>query len=754
MSAQGSTPDVLPWSGIGVTSEQHAILDHLTHEPVTVVSAGAGAGKTYTTVAAVTELVASGKANADEFVLITFTNQAASEMRERLQKEWLRQRARSGDLATREKWIEQRERLSASFAGTIHGFCKQLLDLYGYEGGIAREATVSVSSRRLADAVRDVALQYIESGDQDPVGALVKQRVLAEYELRNRLTTMVQEARNLGIRTGDLLVATRRQADDDGKALRVRFAQCMNDIESRYEHACEVDQKLDPAALLLKTSALLHSEDGPAVLERIGRRFRYLFIDEFQDTSATQVEIASALARVLKVVVVGDRKQAIYAFTGANQTLLMKFAKQHATHPLPLRLSGRPSKPLLDVQNALFRSMKSRFPDLDDPLQASDRNVVPGDKLPPCVVLYADQGDDHEKLNAAARIRGLFNVPVDRSDGGRSPVEPGDIAVLVRSNYEVGEWVDALQAQGVLARADSGTPILRRPEVVATYRLLQLLVRYPDDVALVEALNTPYLREVDLSPEIASLMSYGRQRGRPLTDAFERRFGAIATKLIDIRNASLTATVPQLLGHIDETFGLKRWYREAGVEDAALALDRLRDYARNQFANDQALTLRTFVEILGRDISAGKELREAAEHEVRRPPYVRVMTIHRAKGLEFPIVVIPNLQATRSKTRPPKFMLDAEHGLEINLWPDVNSASRRFFDLTADAKRASLSEEMRLFYVAVTRAQRMVLLLGQDAPSNEAGNEGNSKNHSWQDEVSDAEAAMKRNGARFGRLLP
>lgn len=739
-------------SRIGVTREQHDILDHLFAHPVTVVSAGAGAGKTYTTVAAVTELVAAGMAHADQFVLITFTNQAASEMRARLQGEWVEQ---ARDSTRREFWAEQRERLSAAFIGTIHSFCKQILDLHGYEGGVAREASVNLSRRLMDASVRDVALQLLQSADQDPVAALVHQGDWPEYKLRARLERMLSEARNQGISTARLLAATHTQPDDAGKALRVRFAELLYDIETRYEAACEKAQQLDPAALLLKTSELLQQEHGAAIVERIARRFGYLFIDEFQDTSATQAEIATVLAQQLKIVVVGDRKQAIYAFTGANQTLLMKFASRHGTRPLPLRLSGRPSKPLLDVQNALFRSMKASFPDLDDPLQASERNTSPADELPPCVTLLSAADDDLMAAHAALRIRRLIGTPIQR-DGetdSMGSIEAGDIAVLVRTNAEVDEWVEALNAQGVPGRSDNGTPVLRRPEIVATYRILQVLVRYPDDVTLVEALNTPHLREVDLSAEIAHLLSYGRERGTPLTGAFERKYPALAEQLRQFRIASLTSTVPQLLGQIDEGFGLKKWYRESGDEDAALALNRLRDYARNRFNSDQALTLRTFVDILGRDIASGAELSEPTNHETRRPPYVRVMTIHRAKGLEFPVVVIPNLHADRSRRRPPDFMLDPGHGLEVNLYPlDVPAASEQFFGRSGEAQKAALGEEMRLLYVAITRAQRMLVLIGQhEAP---ASAQADAKPvRSWQVEVLLAREAMREHGAKFSALV-
>ena len=396
--------------------------------------------------------------------------------------------------------------------------------------------------------------------------------------------------------------------------------------------------------------------------------------------------------------------------------------------------------------------MKARFPDLDEPLQPSERNIDPTDDLPPCVVLMATDDDQDAHKHAALRIKGLLGLSIDRGPEGKdAPIlEPGDLAILVRTNDEVTTWVEALSAQGIPARSDGGTPLLRRPEVVAMYRFLQLLARYPDDVALVEALATPHFEGVDLSDEEARILSYGLLRGTPLTDRLKERYPGHHHRLEELRTYALAATVPQLLGRIEEAFDLKDYYRLAGDEAAALALDRLRDYARSRFDSDQALTLRTFLEMLRRDIMNDTDLPEPASAEQGRAPHVKVMTIHRAKGSEFPVVVIPNLEAKRSPQRPPDFILDTEHGLEVNLYRwRIQTASDSFWVHVRREEERSIAEEMRLFYVAITRAERMLLLLGRDLPP--PGPER--PVHRWQTSVLDAEYVLEQCGALFGPLV-
>lgn len=735
--------------GIETSDEQYAVVQHLAQNPVTVVGAGAGAGKTYTSVAAVLELIETGRALASQFVLITFTNQAADELRGRLH-DALKRRVGEVGQARRLFWSEQRELLGAAFIGTIHGFCKQVLSLHGYALGLSREASVNFARRLRDQAAEAVAVDLVADADE-PIARLVREGEWPEYEFRARLDEILQEARSRGIRTTDLLAATRAQPDDDGKPWRVRLAGLVADVERRYEEACRAEQKVDASALLADTDRLLRSNEGGWVAQKLRERFRYLFVDEFQDTSPVQESIVSALAGRLTVLVVGDRKQAIYGFAGASDTLLDRFARRHGTSSLPLRQSGRPSAHLLLAQNVLFRSMRERFPDLDEPLELTGRNATPSDRLPPIVVLTAEQDEPEAVEKGAARIGNIIGVSMDRPEGaGPGEVRAADIAVLVRTNREVELWAGALARAGVPCRSDGGTPFLHRPEIVATYRFLRLLLRYPDDVALVEALATPHFEGVDLRSREAELLAYGTQRGMPLCDAYERDYPDHLGKVLALLRASKVATVPQLLAFVERAFGLKERYRAAGDDGAAAGLDRLRDHARSLFDSDQALTLRTFLDILRREMLTSPKLDEPGGDDLGTDA-VRVMTIHRSKGLEFPVVVIPGLETNRHPGRLPDFLIDPKHGLELNLeHADVTTASPAYRERCRRAQKQALSEEMRLFYVAVTRAKRMVVMLGtkpdNPPPANSYGA------HSWQQEVVAAREALKATGVKFGPL--
>jgi ATP-dependent exoDNAse (exonuclease V) beta subunit len=409
-------------------------------------------------------------------------------------------------------------------------------------------------------------------------------------------------------------------------------------------------------------------------------------------------------------------------------------------------MTGRPTTALLKAQNALFRSMRMRFPALDEPLSEAPWAVVATGALPPMVVLDVRAQAPDRLAQFAARIVNL----VDLDSGAGFQIAPGDIVVLTRENAEVDPWVAALNAAGLRAQADKGMPFFQREEIVSVYRLLNLVVRYPDDPALVEALRTEYLNSVDLAAEETRLLTYGFQRGKPLTGAFEREYPKEHQQILALRAASRSITVPELLGKLDSEFEMKARYRSAAEDDRATALDRLRDYARSCFDNDEALTLRTFLSILRREIDSDEKLPEPETSQGDSPPYARVMTIHRAKGLQFPVVVIPYLEKDRKRgTLPPPWLIDPKHGLDIDVTGALPGGtwSTAFQQVNARAQQRRLEEEMRLLYVAVTRAKNLVLFLRSDKATPTAMT---SSRYTWEDEILHARAALMAAGAKFG----
>ena len=643
-------------------------------------------------------------------------------------------------------WLEQRERLSCAYIGTIHGFCRQILTLHGYGAGVSREASISFANYVRNQVIEQAVEDWLAQG-ASTFGERVRSGTYPEYKMRKLLGRMLEGVRNQGMDAQQLLGKTLKQPARWGQDGRSELARLLAEVERRYRDACREAQQLDSSALLEKTLELLRSSTGGTVAQSLAGRFRFLFIDEFQDTTDTQAAIVDVLARDMTVLVVGDRKQSIYAFAGAEVSLLEQFAQRHKTTCLPLKRSGRPTLPLLQAQNALFKKMREHFPELDDPLEASGRNHSPKDELAPIEVTLAPDHAPTAVAMATQRIGSLLGTTMDRpaSKGGLRTVRPSDIAVLVRTNTEVGEWVKHLDEAGIPVRSDTGISYLSQPEIVGMYRFLQLLARYPDDVALVEALSTPHFEGIDVRSEEKRLLSYGSERGKPLTDEYERKHGPHASIVSELLHKSRTVTVPQLLGLVEQAFQLKNRYRQQGFDSAAVNLDRLRDYARNLVRSDQGLTLRTLLGMLDRGIMNVAETRDAGEQEAEGAGQVTVMTVHRSKGLEFPIVIVPGIAEDRLKSAIPEFVPHKKYGLELNVKDLGVFPSAELKDEWRAMQQHLLAEEMRLFYVAVTRAEHMVCMFGvQLQPGDKR-----SSARSWQAEVLAARVEMEQCGASF-----
>lgn len=218
---------------------------------------------------------------------------------------------------------------------------------------------------------------------------------------------------------------------------------------------------------------------------------------------------------------------------------------------------------------------------------ANAHNHPADNALPPFAVILEPEHLPTAVQGICRRISNMLGKEMDRPPlEGRRNIRPAEIAVLVRSNCEVDAWAERLEAAGLPVRSDAGVSYLRQPEIIATYRFLQLLTRYPDDVALAEVLSTPHFHPVDLRSEESRILNYGVQRGKPLTDAYEQRYPQHAEPVRELLRTSRTATVPQLLGLIERAFGLKEHFRGLELEGAAINQHRLWNYARKRFDSD------------------------------------------------------------------------------------------------------------------------------------------------------------------------
>lgn len=539
-------------------------------------------------------------------------------------------------------------------------------------------------------------------------------------------------------------------------------------LDGLYTHEKRATSALDYEDLQLKVRALL--ADHPRVATRIRTRYRYFLVDEFQDTNLLQRQIIEAIALgepEANLFVVGDPKQSIYGFRGAEVEVFAQTIQSLASRSgeeVPLSVNFRSDPKLVSFFNELFGKLmapsavadaaedqalgfvkyeagsphRSSFAEspaieflVDLPIANDDTEEKPKD-------LDENTPREREAERLAARLRELVEVQtatvLDRSTKTETvegrPARWGDVAILLRAMTDVKVYERALRKAGIPYYVVAGKGFYDRPETRDLLNLLEFLDNRQDELALAASLRSPLfgisdetllaLRLDRLSPETGANRSPRQTLWQSIEchetnefvpeDQHEALDEAVAvlSRLIALRNR---LPISRLL---DEALRLTNYATTAAAADDGAQrlsnLDKLVSIAR-QFERGAMRLLRDFIEYL-RDFRR-LEAREAEANLRTNENAVAILTIHKSKGLEFPIVVLPDLQRKLAAVRT-DVLVDRHFGVAFRV-PDGTGglASTSLFARAVDRReRRDYFESIRLLYVAATRAQDRLILSG------------------------------------------
>ena len=557
----------------------------------------------------------------------------------------------------------------------------------------------------------------------------------------------------------DLLSLELSAADERAAAVLPALSRVFFKVDARYENSKGNGSMLDMDDLLEKTHQLLAADAN--IRHRLAQHYRFALIDEFQDTDPLQWEIIRSLASPDgqmagdKLFIVGDPKQSIYSFRAADVTVFARvrdaIAEANAAHK-------RESQPFCDdgeildashtqrlgslvmgenfrtlaqpvaFVNALFPQFMQAVP--DEPFQVGydpligcrSADVSEGSVelllLPPDVNRDATDTARCEAQLVARRLSHLLegnDLQVADQDGLRPPV-PGDIALLLRRRRNLSAYEDALRACGIPFQVAGGRGFYQRQEIYDLANILRVLCNSGDGIALMGALRSPYFGLSD-NALYALTAPDGSRLAKNLADADQRQRLApadqeVATdavaRLQHWRDLRDRVPLVELLHTILEDTGAWAFlcYGERG-DQAVANVYKLLDLAR-EFRGPLA----DFVVRL--DLLTNEEEQEG--EAVLDADALHILTVHAAKGLEFPIVVVPDLAARFNFQNSTPALIDAEKGLGLRvLDPEQDYKRTSSFVRTLinrNASRRQRAEEKRLLYVACTRARDHLLLGG------------------------------------------
>jgi len=551
------------------------------------------------------------------------------------------------------------------------------------------------------------------------------------------LTERIKAARN-GCKKG--LERKFRNFTDGSEQVLQDLEQCaggtrglislVKQFDRNYSAAKKSRRCLDFSDLEHKALDLLlgRSRSGPtAAAAEIGRRYREILVDEYQDSNGVQDAIFMALGRERQnCFLVGDVKQSIYQFRLADPGIFLE--KYHSYVDAENALPGQGRKVLLSHN---FRSGQEVIEAVNDVFGAcmrpkvgglyygeaeSLREGIPHEPLPePGVELYAidvrEATYEEEAAFVAQRISEMLkNGALIRREGGLKPVEPEDIVILLRSPGSAGGYFQrALEARGIRCAAGGGTDLLQAEEIATLWSFLQTIMNPRQDIPLISTLASPLFGFT--ADDLAEFR--GASKRGTVYDALLKSSSEKAKEFLRIlellrkeaRMNTLTVLLEKCfsLTHIDSIYGAM-----AGGEARSANLQTFYQLAAD-FEKGNLRDLSQFLEYLEAMKERGLVTSAAAVGGA-----VNIMSIHKSKGLEFPVVFLCNLSRKfNQEDLRAQVLCDKQLGLGLSV---ADSGSRTRYPSVAkraiSAKMAaqSVSEEMRVLYVAMTRARDRLIM--------------------------------------------
>ena len=577
-----------------------------------MVLAGAGSGKTRVITHRIVHLIHQGTAP-NNILAMTFTNKSAGEMRERA-------------VALTKKYPPSNRAVidSVPVVTTFHALGVRLLREFHEAVGLRRHFTIYDRS----DSQKAVK-QRIEQAGYNP----------KEFEPR-KILSMISRAK------GDAM--TRLAYSDAASSFT---EEVVAQVWEKYEDILQKEQSLDFDDLLVKMLRML--EDNKTVREQLQQRYKYIHVDEYQDTNKVQFRIAELLAGdAHNICVVGDIDQNIYSWRGADIKNVLQF-ENHFPNSTTILLEEnyRSTKTIIEASNDIIKKNKNRV----------DKNVFTNNDQGEKITLYAGMTGYDEAEYIALKSKELI-------DEG---AEPSSIAVLYRTNFQSRALEEAFLNFEVPYQM-LGTKFFERKEVKDTLSYLRLALNPGSNADLTRVINTP-ARGIG-KVTMLKVIEGNRDALNAGAQAKVKKFDDI---MMDIAKAANEKKLSDTIKFIMKRSGLEDHFIEEGTEEAMERIENLRELVTLASRFD-TVDPNEAVEMLLETAALQSDQDELKEKEEMNA--VRLMTIHAAKGLEFGSVFIT--------------------GLEEGLFPHER----------LDDGKTDNEEERRLFYVALTRAESKLFL--------------------------------------------
>ncbi len=599
-----------------------------------LVIAGAGSGKTRVLTYKIAYLLENGY-EPWSILALTFTNKAAGEMKERIA-------ARVGETAASMLWM-----------GTFHSVFSKILRSEAHHIGYNPQFTI-----------------YDQSDSRSLVKSIIKEMQLDDKTYKpNAVAERISAAKSR-------LISPFDYENDEGLRRDDRNAKIPSvyDIYKRYDERCRLANAMDFDDLLVNTYRLF--KDSPDVLNKYAERFRYVLVDEYQDTNYVQGYIVWQLTQARKAIcVVGDDAQSIYSFRGANIGNILGFTQRYEGAKIfKLEQNYRSTKMIVNAANSLIANNREQI----KKSVFSDRGE--GEPL----LLYTAHSDYEEGEIVANKINELRN---------REGLKYSDFAILYRTNAQSRIFEEAFRKRSLPYKIYGGLSFYQRKEIKDIIAYFRLICNYADEEAFKRVINFPArgIGDKTLQKVKDAAVQYGVSFWSVVSDPV--RVGLSVTKGTLSKLQAFVALIERFSGYAAEKNALdvaRLVLQESGVLKELGSDNSVEGKSRQENVQELMSGIADFVDMRREEGNINDKLVDflaevslVSDLDARDDDdgnHITLMTIHSAKGLEFSTVFIV--------------------GLEEDLFPNQ----------CAKSSLREMEEERRLFYVAITRAKDHCIL--------------------------------------------
>lgn len=585
-----------------------------------LILAGAGSGKTRTITYRIAYMIQELGISPYSILAVTFTNKAAKEMRERVEN-------LIGEDGKR------------AMISTFHSFGLRLLRVYSKIIGYDSNFTI-----------------YDTDDQKKVVKGIMKQLVIKNKDLtEGKIVSRISKLKEDGISPEEYEKDHRFEPD----------ANIIYEVYKRYNQTLKENNGMDFSDILTNTYKLLENRE---VLEKLQEKFKYIMVDEYQDTNNIQYKIINKIAaKYRNICVVGDENQSIYGFRGADIRNILDFEKDYPDAVvIKLEENYRSTKIILDAANEVIKNNKT----------SKDKKLwtkkVSGDKiiLKPC-------SDGRDEVNFV-----IEEIVEMRKDGRRY----NDLTILYRTNAQSRLFEEGFLRYNIPYKVFGGMQFYQRAEIKDILAYLSVINNTRDGINLDRIINVPKRKIGDKT--IEKIKNYAEEKGLSIYDSLKEAenisglSSAVTEKLKEFSNMmaeleelSFELPVSELFDEVIKKVGYFS-YLNSSYDDAESRIENVEELKNSIIELENVvdnLTLREYLENVSL-VSATDDLDSERE-------YVKLMTIHNAKGLEFPVVFLV--------------------GMEDEIFPNTTKVM---------IDNESLEEERRICYVAITRAEEKLYI--------------------------------------------